>query len=265
MTTYKDVDEGLKQVIDYLESIRDVWSKPRNLKLHKVAMDYMAIIDDFPLVKEEYKEDDVFSLFLEDEYNNFTEWMEENNITDCREYRWGTSTFDLTDIDNDVIGNVIDALLYKVYGYYPIDINDKGEMIPFEKTDYYTEKEQIEEHQEPMTYIASGDFLKEIKSILHDAVEIANYIDSFKEKQIDIFKNYVSFLNEQIEWQKEQDEKEEKAFTDKYAGFISDLTETIEAMIRDSGCTLAEARRIIGKSFDNITLDGITEANTQVG
>ena len=265
MTTYKDVDEGLKQVIDYLESIRNVWDEERNLKLYKVSYRASDIIDEYPLVKEEYKEDDVFSWFLDDEYNNFTEWMEENNITDCRNYIGRTSSFYLTDIGNDYIGNVINALLYKIYGYYPLEINPNGEFIHFFDTDYYTEEEQIEEYQEPMSYIASGNFLKDVKKELHDAIEIANYIDTFMENQIDNFKDYVSFLNEQIEEQREQEEKEEKAFTDKYAGFISDLTETIEAMIRDSGCTLAEARRIIYKSFDNITLDGITEANTQAG
>jgi hypothetical protein len=256
MTTYREVDAGLAKVIEYLNSIENVWNETRTLKLHEVSYRASDIIDKYPLVKEEYKEDDLFSWYCEDEYEFFTEWMEENNIEDCRKYIGRTSSFYLTDIHGRNMGETITELMEHIAGY-SIDFDDNGMMIPFTATDYYTEAELIDEYQEDMTYISSGKFLEDIKKYLHDAVEIADYIDSFKKNQIAGFTEYIECKNDELEYQAEQDAKEEQAFMDKYIDAISDLTASIEEVIRTTGCTLADARRIVYKSFEGITLDGI--------
>ena len=261
MTTYREVDAGLAKVIEYLNSIENVWNKIRTLKLHEVSYQASDIIDKYPLVKEEYKEDDLFMWFCEDEHDCFTEWMKENNIEDCRNYIGRTSAFYLTNINDKridyVIGNLIDNINN---GFYSVDIDENGKMIHFTDTDYYTEQEQIEEYQADMEYFADGTFLDDVKKYLHDAVEIADYIDSFKKNQIANFTEYVECKNDDLEYQAEQDAKEEQAFMDKYIDAISDLTASIEEVIRTTGCTLADARRIVYKSFEGITLDGISKA-----
>ena len=260
MTGYKEVNEGLKQVIDYLKSIEHVWNKTRTLKLYKVAFQASGIIDKYPLVKEEYDGNDLFYWYCELEYDTFTEWMKENNIEDCRKYIGRTSSFYLTDIQDKNIGYTINNLLDSIDGgYYSLDIDKNGEMIPFTDTDYYTEAEQLEEAQEYMEYFASGKFLQDVKEYLHDAVQIADYIDTFMENQIAGFTDYIEGKNDDLEYQAEQEAKEEKAFMDKYIDTISGLTADIEEMIKTTGCTLSEARRIVWKSFEGITLDGIQD------
>lgn len=260
MTGYKEVNEGLKQVIDYLKSIEHVWNKTRTLKLYKVAFQASDIIDKYPLVKEEYNGNDLFYWYCELEYDTFTEWMKENNIEDCRKYIGRTSSFYLTDIQDKridyVIGNLIDHINN---GFYSVDIDKNGEMIHFTDTDYYTEQEQIEEYQMDMEYFADGSFLKDVKEYMSDAVQIADYIDTFMENQIAGFTEYIECKNDDLEYQAEQEAKEEKAFMDKYIGVISGLTADIEEMIKATGCTLSEARRIVWKSFEGITLDGIQD------
>jgi hypothetical protein len=79
------------------------------------------------------------------------------------------------------------------------------------------------------------------------------------ENQIAGFTEYIECKNDDLEYQAEQEAKEEKAFMDKYLNAISDLTDSIEEVIRTTGCTLAEARRITRKAFEGITLDGIQD------
>lgn len=252
MTTYQEVNNALKAIIDYLESIENVWNKTRNLKLYDVSFHAEEIIDKYPLVKEEYNECDLFSWFCEDSYNQFTEWMQEEKIEDCRKYVGRTSSFYLTDIHGRNIGETITELMENI-AVYSIDFDDNGMMIPFTATDYYTEAELIEEYQEDMTYISSGNFLNDIKKYLHDAVEIADYIDTFKKNQIAGFTEYIECENDDLEWQAEQEAEREQAFIDKYSKAIQDIKEDIEVVIMQTGCTIAEVRHIIGVAIENIT------------
>lgn len=259
MIGYTEVNKALDEVIAYLKEHENAWNETRTLKLHDVSYHGEEILDKYPLVKEEYKEYDLFNWFCEDEYNNFTEWMEENHIDDCRNYIGRTSSFYLTDLHDNSIGNVITELIEKVYNYVGIDFSEDGHIEPFTATEYYTEAELIDEAQGEMRYIASGDFLKDTKKYLADAIEIADYIDTFKENQVANFEEYIQFKNELLEEAAEKEAEEEKTFTDKYFTAINNLTVDIERMIRQTGCTLADARRILSKSFEGITLDGIEE------
>lgn len=251
MTTYQEVNEGLKAIIEYLNSIDNVWNKTRNLKLYDVSFHAGEIINKYPLVKEEYNECDLFSWFCDDSYNQFTEWMQEEKIEDCRKYVGRTSSFYLTDMHCDKIGYVIDNLMNTVYGYN-LDFDEDGNMIPFTDTDYYTEAELIAEYQEDMTYISSGDFLEDIKKYFADAVKIADYIDDFMKNQIEYFTEYIECQNENLEYQAEQEQKREQAFVDKYSNAISDITADIEAVMVQTGCNIADMSRIISKAMEQV-------------
>lgn len=256
MKTYAEVNEGLKAVKDYLTSIEEVWNKTRNLKLYNVSFQAAAIIEKYPLVKEEYSEYDLFSWFCENEYDNFTEWMKESNIEDCRNYIGRTSSFYLTDMHCDKIGYVIDTFLTNIYGgYYQVDIDEAGNMIPFTDTDNYTEADQIEDYQETMEYIASGEFLEDIKKELSDAVKIADYIDSFKKDQIELFTEYIECKNSDLEYEAEQEQKAEQAFIDTYGEVISNMTAVIENFISLTNCTITDAHKIITKAMEQVKVD----------
>lgn len=251
--TYEMVNAGLKKVIEYLNSIDNVWNKSRNLKLYDVSFHAGDIIDRYPLVKQEYNASDLFSWYCDDEYYFFTEWMKEEKIDDCREYVGRTSSFYLTDMHCDKIGYVIDTLLTKIYGgYYQVDIDEAGMMIPFTDTEYFSESDQISDYQEGMEYIASGDFLKDVKNYFADAVKIAEYIDTFMEHQIENFTEYIECKNDDLEYQQEQEQQKEQAFIEKYGKAISGLTADIEKVVIETGCTIAEATRMIHKAMEQV-------------
>lgn len=263
MTGYKEVNAGLKSVVEYLNSIENVWNKTRTLKLYNVSFQAAAIIEKYPLVKEEYSEYDLFSWFCEDEYSNFIEWMKEEKRTDCREYIGRTSSFYLTDLHDSRIDYVLSNLLDKLYGgYYVIDIDENGQMIPFTDTDNYTESELIEEYQEGMDYIASGEFLQDIKKYLSDAIEIASYIDGFMKNQVETFTEYIDCKNEVLEEIAAQEQAEENAFIEKYGEIITNMTAIIEDFIKVSECTPTDASRIMHKALENVTIEDKAELKT---
>ena len=255
MYSYVDVNEALKGVVDYLQSIENVWNTPRTLKLYDVFFHGGEVIEKYPLVTANYSEDDLFTEFCEDSYNNFTAWMMENDIEDCRDYIGRTSSFYLTKIHDDNMMYVLNNLFDAVSGNFTgVDIDENCKMIPYTATEYYTEAELIEEYQPDMEYIACGEFLADVKGYLSDAVEIASYIDSFMEDQIDNFEIYIEALNEEAQEQADQEAAEEKAFTVLYQNAITDITAAIENVIRETGCTISEARRITNKSLDLVTV-----------
>lgn len=247
--TYEMVNAGLNKVIEYLNSIDNVWNETRNLKLYDVSFQAGDIIDRYPLVKE--NKCDLFSWFCDDSYNQFTEWMQEEGLKDCRSYVGRTSSFYLTDMHCDKIGYVIDTLMNTIYGYN-LDFDEDGNMIPFTDTDYYTEEELINEYQEDMEYIADGDFLRDIKDYFSDAVRIADYIDDFMKNQIEYFTEYIEDINNNLEYEQDQEEKEEAAFIEKYGKAISGLTADIEKVVIETGCTIAEATRMIHKAMEQV-------------
>jgi len=251
--TYEMVNAGLNKIIEYLNSIDNVWNTTRTLKLHDVSFQAGDIIDRYPLVKQNDNASDLFSDFCDMSYAQFIEWMKQEGLKDCRNYIGRTSSFYLTDMNCDTIGYVIDALLTQIYGgYYQVDIDEAGNMIPFSDTEDYTEAEQIMEYQEGMEYIADGDFLKDVKSYFSDAVKIADYIDDFMKNQIEYFTEYIECQNENLEYQAEQANKEEQAFMEKYGMAIGRLTADIEKVVIETGCTIAEATRIIHKAMEQV-------------
>lgn len=249
--TYEMVNAGLNKVIEYLNSIDNVWNETRNLKLYDVSFQAADIIDKYPLVKE--NRCDLFSDFCDTSYEQFTEWMQEEGLKDCRSYVGRTSSFYLTDMHCDTIGYVIDTLLTKIYGgYYQVDIDEAGMMIPFTDTEYFSESDQISDYQEGMEYIASGDFLKDVKNYFADAVKIAEYIDTFMEHQIENFTEYIECKNDDLEYQQEQEQQKEQAFIEKYGMAIGRLTADIEKVVIETGCTIAEASRMIHKAMEQV-------------
>ena len=86
-----------------------------------------------------------------------------------------------------------------------------------EKLDYLspyayftTEEEYIEYSQPEMEYIASGEFLRDIKEDLEDARKEADYIDDFQKNQIKYFKEWLELQEEQAK-ENELDDYETEA------------------------------------------------------
>lgn len=255
MRAYEDVNKGLQEVIDYLNSIENVWNKTRNFKLYDAFYQAPDIIKDYPRVMSEHcGEDDPYEFhhFCENEYECFEEWIRESNIDDsCINYIGRTSSFYLSDIHGNTIGEAITELMDKI-GYYGIDFKNDGHIEPFHDTDYYTETELVEENQEAFEYMADGGFLRDTKEYLSDAVKIADYIDTFKEHQVENFKEYLEGQEDILEYMEKKEEEQEQAFIEKYADAIAGLTSSIEEVIRQTGCTTADITHMIGKSMEQV-------------
>lgn len=206
--TYGMVSDAMKEVLNWLDSIEDVWARMRTLKLHDVSYAlYKGILDKYPLVEEEYKEDDLFNWFCEDSYDNFLEWMKEEGITDERKYIGRTSSFYLTDLysrDKEVVlAELIDKT---VNGFDYLDFDKEGNM---EQLGWgsYSEEDVLLFAQDEMEYVASGKFLEDAKEIMQDAIKIAKYIDDFKANQVEYFEEELQFREDELEYQAEVDKE----------------------------------------------------------
>lgn len=249
MYTIEQVNEGLKKVIDYLNETKDVWNQTRKLKLYPTFYEYENIINEYPAVAKTYNANDLFYWFCDDQYDQFTDWMNENNIDDCRCYIGRTSSFYLTDIHSDDMDTVIYTLLDKTLnGLSYLDIeNGKANLY---ESDYYSKEEILDYAQPEMEYIANDEFLQDIKKYLSDAINIADYIDDFMEHQLDYFKDYIEDRSIEADTLEYHEEQQEKAFIDKYANAIFDMTESIEGFMKETGCTLQDVRKVFNKAME---------------
>ena len=211
-TTYDDVNKGVKEVLDWLysEAIEKVWNDMRDLKLHDVFFDGEEHIAKFPLVKEERSADDLFYRFCEFSYEDFKEWMAEEEIADARKYVGRTSKFYLTDLHDRTKELVLDNLIGEVMGGVAYCFFDKDCRMTKVGWDSYTEDDILEMAQEEMKYFANGEFLKDAKEYLSDAVKEAEYIDSFKERQLERFDEFLENLNDELEYEAERKRIEEE-------------------------------------------------------
>ena len=256
MISYDEVNKALDNVIGYLRTNESIWNETRNLKLYDVSFQAADIIEKYPLVKQEYNDCDLFQWFCENSYDEFTEWLDESNIEDCRKYIGRTSSFYLTDLHDDCIGNVVSDLFSRVYSDN-IDFDKDGHMEHFCEWCDYTEADLLEEYQDDMHYIVDGCFFNDIEEYLHDAFLIAGYIDDFKENQIKYFTEYIEMRNEELEYVAQREAETEQAFITEYKTAINKLTEAIENIIRETGCTLSDARQILNRSFDNVSIEKV--------
>lgn len=244
MITIDNAKNGIKQAIDYLKENENAWNESRNLKLYNVSWKGADIIEEYPLVNaDDAERENAFIWFCEDSYEQFEEWMKEENIEDCRKYIGHTSSFYLTDLHDDNISGVIETLIDNNYGWL------SG--IELTVDDNNIEIEIYDEDEAPVSldYLAN-DFIDDVKKELSDAIRIAKYIDSFKEHQIEYFKDYVEGRNDILEYIAEEEAKHEQAFIDKYADAINDITKAVENIIQETGCTMQDVRHIFNNAME---------------
>lgn len=207
--TYKDVNKALKNVLGYMYSIEDTWNKGRNLKLYEAFFAADTIVEKYPLVSENENANELFYQFCEDTYNyTFMQDIENGYIKDLRDYVGRTSTFYITSLHrcNGNKACLLDELFNAVCFSTGIDLNADGTMSPLTWSDYFTEEELIEDYQEDMEYIVTK-LIFDVKKYMNDAIKLAEYIDTFKKRQVSDFEEFISNENDNIEYQIEQEEK----------------------------------------------------------
>lgn len=203
---YRKANRELLKVKEYIDSVLDpVLSDSRDLKLYDAFYQAEDIINEYPLVKDEYEVYDLFYWFCNDYYNySFMEWIEENNINkNLMEYIGHTSSFYISRYHN--IENIADLFYTINNGYGEVQFSG-NKIIPFVDVNI-SYNDSLDDDVYDLDYIISGKFLKDIKSYFDDALKLASYIDDFKSNQVQYFKDYVENKNDEIIYMMDQDQK----------------------------------------------------------
>ena len=220
MITLAKANKELKKVADYLEENKSAWNEQRNLKLYYAAVyDYSK---DFSLVYKNYG-DDEFNEFCELEYRYFLEWLDENDIDkNIFHYIGRTSSFYLGGYGySDIIDIVDDIYSVNGYGFDYINISSDYKITPFEEW-----KLTDNEVQDELNYIVTNLF-DDTKAIFEPIIKVASYIDGYKENQVDAFKDYLNYYEDDLQIEKEKRDAEIEANNKKVSTLINKVKSVI--------------------------------------
>lgn len=232
-----------------------------DLKLHDASFyEYRDMENDFPLCyadNEHCAEDSYFYRFCESTYDQFTDWCAEKKI-DFRgmcHHIGRTSQFylyekELIQRDNRGINwawtmeNIFNELGYTNY-YQLLEFDEDGN-VDEEKSfsfqsEYFTREEWIDELKPALQYIVDemyNDFMKEIE----DVKEAYDYIKDTKDNQIEYFKEYLEWNEEDL--QNEKDKADiEKA---KRNEIIAKMPERIRSIMNRSALDSEDLTVVLG-------------------
>lgn len=205
--TYKTLltkaNTELKKVTDYIEKYDDMFDM-MDLKLHDASYYcWQSMKEDFPLCCEDGE--DYFSIFCNVEYEEFLDWCNKNYIDfEAMISRVGrTSKFYLHKWHDSDIDIMLYSIIESINGwdacqYYTIE---NGQIVNTDIEEY--EEETIED----LTYIAE-ELFHDFLNAIEDMVKVYNYIKTFKEEQVTYFKAFLEGWEEQLRYEKEEEERE---------------------------------------------------------
>ena len=179
-----------------------------DLKLHDASFyEYKDLEHDFPLLagEQETMTESLFDRFCESTYDQFTDWMNEENIDwDKMRHQVGrTSSFYLHDEGNFIVlsnrdysidvqatlGCITDEL---GYSYLSVQYKKDGKLNrDFTLQDYPNNLSDL-------LMIASGEMLEDTKKKLEDVIKVYEYIDDTKTNQVEYFKEWLENEEEYV-------------------------------------------------------------------
>ena len=187
----KQAKKALTDILNYINENRDALTNYTDLKLHDVSFYcYREMATDFPLCYAADVQNSVcnfFYTFCEYSFDDFNEYLRDNGIDFYKTV--------------DYIGRTS-----KFYCYAGHD-NDAETMInDFICNDYIFEIENghfsffngFNETIADLKYFAANA-LNDFKAKTADAIKIYEYIKDFKENQIDYFKDFLEFYENEIQ------------------------------------------------------------------
>ena len=226
--TYSSANRVIKtDIIPYIETLSEKLGESYNLKLYDVSYYADEIIEKYPLLYDQEKDNNsaynVFWYFCEDSYNQFTEWLHEENISknDIFNYIGRTSSFYIGDFHS--FDGVVD-ILYAICDFSDIQFDSSGKIVPFVdiNIDYY---DSLKDDQPELEYIITGKALNDIKKHFEVALSVQHYIEDFKKNQIDYFNEYCEFLENDLQYKKEMKEQRKQFEKEQFC------IETISAIV----------------------------------
>lgn len=202
----------LKRLMDWFEEHKKAFDY-LDLKLHDVSYyNWDKAKEEFPIVFEEYKADDLFYWFCEDSYENMREYFREEGITYKTKQLGRTSSFYLHDCELvEFTGRYRDEfnweyMLYNLinhYGYCDTvpDITQDGKI---DENDQY-----LEDCETNLKYIAT-EMYDEITKAFGDTVKCYEYIRDFKEHQVEYYKEELEYRQDEILNEREAERQREE-------------------------------------------------------
>ena len=193
--TLKQAKQVLKDIFSYIDENRDALTEYTDLKLHDASFYfYRDMQNDFPLC---YADDDKNSeynyvyRFCESSFDQFTEDLQNDKIDFHKtvDYIGHTSKF-YCYAGHDTAKNMINDFLCD----YCFTI-ENGRL---SFSDCYGLAETINDLERFIK-----DALTDFKEKTADAIEIYNYIKDFKENQIEYFKEFLEFYENELQEEKD--------------------------------------------------------------
>lgn len=191
--TLKQAKQVLKDIFSYIDENRDALTEYTDLKLHDASFYYYRDMqNDFPLC---YADNDgeygYFYLFCETSFDHFTEDLNEKRIDFEKTIdRIGHTSKFYCYAGHDTAKNMINDFLCD----YCFTI-ENGRL---SFSDCYGLAETIND----LEYFVKNA-LNDFKEKTADAVTIYNTIENFKEKQIEYFKEFLEFYENELQEEKD--------------------------------------------------------------
>ena len=191
----------IKKAQELLVNNEHMWNKPMDLKLHE-ACGMTVFIKDIAGGKvtielDGEEADSLFDIFCQDAFSTFRDMSFEDlkiflDFNDMADYIGRTSKFYLTTMHNDYKNKYITAL-YEIANDLLSDIELKMEngtiKVDFDRTmEFYDD--DYERLYLDLTYIING-LVEHVESILADVKMVYDYIVDFKQRQKEMFTEYV--------------------------------------------------------------------------
>lgn len=189
--TLKQAKSELKKIFDYIKENNDALTSYTDLKLHDASFYcYRDMQNDFPLCyADNYGEYNYFYRFCDSSFDQFTEDLNEKRIDFEKTIdRIGhTSKFYCYSGHDDDAETMINDFLYDDYSSFEIE-NGR-----FSFSQYYGMGEIIND----LEYFVKNAF-NDFKAKTADAITIYNYIQDFKQNQIEYFKEWLTFYEDDL-------------------------------------------------------------------
>jgi hypothetical protein len=198
--TLKQAKQELNKIFDYIKENNDALTGYTDLKLHDASFYcYRDMQNDFPLCYATYSHNDdfydYFYRFCESSFDQFTEDLNEKRIDFEKTIdRIGhTSKFYCYAGHDENAETMINDFIYSEYG-------DEYEIKngAFSFSHYYGVSEIIN----GLEYFVKNAF-NDFKAKTADAITIYKYIEDFKQNQIEYFKEYLTFYEDDLKAEKD--------------------------------------------------------------
>ena len=191
--TIKQAKQELQKIFDYIAENNDALTDYTDLKLHDASYYcYSEMENDFPLCYENDNgsEYNYFYTFCEFSFDDFNEYLRENGIDFYKtvDYIGHTSKFYCYSGHDRDAETMINDFLYDDYSSFEI-INGA-----FSFSHYYGVAEIIND----LEYFVKNA-LNDFKAKTADAITIYNYIEGFKDSQIEYFKEFLEYYENDLQ------------------------------------------------------------------